>query len=641
MPKKVWVWALMTAMVCAPAMAKDKFLSAGPVHLDGDGTKWAEKTLKKMSLEQKIGQMIMIWCRVRFINVESPDYIALRDSMRKYHIGSFTMTVPLDGPFLQKSEPYEAAMLINQLQRDSELPLIFAADFEQGVSMRLIGTTVFPAAMSFGADGRRADATAFGRITGQEARAIGVEWNFFPIADINSNPVNPIINTRSFGEDPHEVGELVAAYIEGAHQSGLLTTAKHFPGHGDTATDSHLGLARVDLPLDHLQSSELPPFQKAIDAGVDAVMVAHLTVPALDADPNVVASTSHKIVTDLLKDKMKFKGLVVTDALDMNGLMRLYAGGGQNPSGAAAVAAVKAGNDMILVPADLDGAYNGLLNATRSGEIPQKQIDASVLKILRAKASVGLNKAKLVDVDKLDHLVARPDNVGEGQAVADAAVTLVRDSGQALPLRRSAGTSGGASPYLQMEEHANRVVAVIFSDNVRLMSGRVFERELKARIPEAHVFFVDPGIAAGMSEQVMQAVSQAQTVVLPVYAVPVSGKAVKTATGVQNTVGLQEATGALLHRILQTAGGHAVVLAMGNPYIGADYPEMQNYLCTFSNTSVSELSAVRALFGEIAIRGRLPVTIPDVAQRGAGIDRPAQALQGGVKSHGNKVSANP
>ncbi|HEU5453803.1 MAG TPA: glycoside hydrolase family 3 N-terminal domain-containing protein [Terriglobales bacterium] len=640
MPKKFLVWVLMAAMVCAPAMARDKFLAAGPVRLDSDGAKWAEKTLKKMSLEQKIGQMIMIWCRVKFTNVDSPEYIALRDTMRKYHIGSFGTTVPLDGPFLQKSEPYEAAMLINQLQRDSELPLIFAADFEQGVSMRLNGTTVFPAAMAFGADGRRADAEAFGRITGQEARAIGVEWNFFPIADINSNPVNPIINTRSFGEDPQEVGDFVAAYIEGAHQSGLLTTAKHFPGHGDTATDSHLGLARVDLPLEHLEHSELPPFQKAIDAGVDAVMVAHLTVPALDPDANVVSSTSHKIVTDLLKDKMGFKGLVVTDALDMNGLMRLYAGGGQNPSGAAAVAAVKAGNDMILIPGDLDGAYNGLLNAARSGEIPRQQIDASVLKILKAKASVGLNKARLVDVAKVDDLVARPDNVGEGQAVADAAVTLVRDSGQALPLKRSAGTSGGRNPYLQMEEHANRVVAVVFSDNVRLMSGRVFERELKARIPEAHVFFVDPSIAAGMTEQVMQAVSQAQTVVLPVYAVPVSGKAVKTASGLQNTVGLQEATGALLHRILQTAGAHAVVLAMGNPYIGADYPEMQNYVCTFSNTSVSELSAVRALFGEIAIRGRLPVTIPEVAQRGAGLDRPAQTLQGGVKSHG-KVSGNP
>ena len=643
MPKKLWVWLLVGAMVCAPAaMAKDKFLAAGPVRLDSDGAKWAEKTLKKMSLEQKIGQMIMIWCRVKFTNVDSPDYIALRDSMRKYHIGSFGMTVPLDGPFLQKSEPYEAAMLINQLQRDSELPLIFAADFEQGVSMRLVGTTVFPAAMAFGADGRQADAMAFGRITGEEARAIGVEWNFFPIADINSNPSNPIINTRSFGEDPQEVGALVAAYIAGAHQSGLLTTAKHFPGHGDTATDSHLGLARVDLPLEHLQNFELPPFQKAIDAGVDAVMVAHLTVPALDPDPNVVSSTSHKIVTDLLKDKMRFKGLVVTDALDMNGLMRLYAGGGQNPSGAAAVAAVKAGNDMILIPGDLDGAYNGLLNAVKSGEIPQAQIEASVLKILRAKASVGLNRARLVDVDKLDELIARPDNVGEGQSVADAAVTLVRDSGQALPLKRQpAGTSGGRNPYLQTEEHVNRVVAVVFSDNVRLMSGRVFERELKARIPEAHVFFVDPSIAAGMTEQVMQAVSQAQTVVVPVYAVPVSGKAVKTANGLQNTVGLQEATGALLHRILQAAGAHAVVLAMGNPYIGADYPEMQNYMCTFSNTSVSELSAVRALFGEIPIHGRLPVTIPDVAQRGAGLERPAQAAQGGVKHHGNKVTANP
>ena len=234
----------------------------------------------------------MIWCRASFLNVESPEYLQWLEDMRKYHVGSFAMSVHVDGPFLLRTEPYEAAEILNRLQKESKLPLLFAADFERGVSTRLMGTTSFPHAMAFGADGSLEDAEMFGRITAQEARAVGVHWNFFPDADVNSNPANPIINTRSFGEDPKQVGDLVTAYIKGAREGGMLTTVKHFPGHGDTATDSHLGVASVNVDRAHLDSIELPPFRQAIAAGVDAVMVAHVTVPALDPDPNHVATIS-------------------------------------------------------------------------------------------------------------------------------------------------------------------------------------------------------------------------------------------------------------------------------------------------------------------------------------------------------------
>jgi beta-N-acetylhexosaminidase len=340
--------ALVCLVSVAAAKDKEKFQNPGPVRLDKDGDKWARNTLKKMSTEEKVGQLLMIWSRAEFLNVQDPEYQRMVGEMHKYHIGGFGLSVRVDGGFLLRNQPYEAAMLVNELQSESKLPLIFAADFERGLSMRLHGVTVFPHAMAFGADGNVADAEAFGRIVAQESRAIGVEWNWFPDADVNSNPANPIINTRSFGEDPKEVGAMVAAYIKGAHEGGMLTTAKHFPGHGDTATDSHLGLAAVTGDLQRLDSVELPPFQAAINAGVDAVMVAHLTVKALEPDPKKVATTSTAVVTDLLKKKMGFEGLVVTDALDMNGLMRLYSGSGVNPSGAAAVAALKAGCDMIL-----------------------------------------------------------------------------------------------------------------------------------------------------------------------------------------------------------------------------------------------------------------------------------------------------
>ncbi len=629
--RKTTALVMALSMCLLTAAAKERkpksFESFGPVRLDHEGDKWAQKTLKKMSLEEKIGQMLLVWAKAQFLNVNSPEYLHLREMMRTYHIGAFGLTVPVDGPFILKNEPYEAAMMLNQLQRDSELPLLIGADFERGLSMRLYGTTVFPHAMAFGADGKPADAEAAGRITGLEARAIGVHWNFFPDADVNSNPLNPVINTRSYGEDPQQVGAMAAAYIAGAHQAGMLVTAKHFPGHGDTSTNSHLNLAEVNGDLHHLQTIELPPFQAAINAGVDAVMIAHVTVPALEPDANKVATTSHAVVTDLLKKQMRFQGLVVTDAMDMQALMRLYANS-PNPSGAAAVAAVKAGNDMVLIPLDVDGAYNGLLQAARSGEIPQAQIDESVLKILRAKAAVGLNKARLVDVDKIADFVGQPGNVAIGERVADAAVTLVRDNGQVLPLkRRLAGTTAKVNPYQTVEAH-NRVVAVIFTDDVRFEYGRVFERELRARVPDARVFYVDRRVAAGMMPQVLAAVEQAEVVLAPMFLGPLISQQMT------NSMGLGADLDALMERILKQAGARTVVIALGNPYMASEFPEVQNYLCTYSFVSASEASAVRALFGEIAIRGRLPVTIPGIAQRGAGMDRAQLARRGGVNVKG-------
>jgi beta-N-acetylhexosaminidase len=618
------MYLVLLLSLLSSAFAKDKFSQPRAIQLDHDGEKWAQKTLHKLSPEEKVGQLFMIWVRAEFLNVNSPEYLQLRDSINKYHVGSFAMTVRAEGPFLYRNQPYEAAVLLNRLQQDSQLPLLIAADFERGVSMRLYGATVFPHAMAFGAAGKLDYSEASGRITAQEARAIGVHWNFFPVADVNSNPANPIINTRSFGEDPQQVGDLVAAYIRGARTNGMLTTAKHFPGHGDTATDSHLGVAQVTGNLARLQSVELPPFRKAIEAGVDSVMVAHVSVPSLEPDPKRVATTSPAIVNDLLKTQLGFKGLVVTDALDMAGLTRLYAAN----IGRAAVDAFKAGNDLLLIPADLDASYQAMLAAVRSGEISQSQLDASVLKILKAKASLNLQKARLVNVEALSNLIGQPANLALGQQMADDAVTLVRDNGKLLPLKQM-GTVDSGLPYQKVDEVRNRVVVVIFTDDVRTDAGRMLERQIRSRVPDANVTYVDPRIAAALSDDVMHAVDQSQTVIAAVYVIPTAGKATKAAGGLQNSVSLADATGSLLQRILDHAAPKTAVLAMGNPYVAQDFPATQNYICAFSNATVSEISAVKALFGEIAIRGRLPVSIPNVARRGAGIDRQAYIAPGG------------
>jgi beta-N-acetylhexosaminidase len=608
--------SLVLVLMTTFAFSKERFQKPGPIHLDADGEKWAEKTLRKLSTEEKVGQLFMVWARAQFLNDNSDVYAQLHETMEKYHVGGFAMTVPTDGDFLFKSEPFEATMLLNHLQAESKLPLIFAADFERGLSMRLNGTTVFPHSMAFGAAGKLAYAESFGRITAEESRAIGIHWNFFPVADVNSNPLNPVINTRSFGEDPQQVGELVRAYIKGAHEGGMLTTAKHFPGHGDTASDTHLGVARVDGDMAHLNSIELPPFERAIEAGVDSVMVAHVTVPALDPDPNHVATISPSVVTNLLRGKMKFSGIVSTDALDMAGLTKLFV----SDVGRAAVEAFKAGNDLLLIPADLGASYRAMVAAVKSGEISEARLDESVLKLLKAKASLGLHKARLVDVSQVAKQVSRPENVLVGQQVADDAVTLVRDNGKLLPLKAE-GTAKAGLPYMTNEESGNRLVVVVLTNDVRMSAGRAMERQLRGRVPGANVIYVDVRIAEAMTGQVLAAVDAAEAVVVASYANPIPGSR-------KNAVALPESMGALLNQILEHAASKTAVVAMGNPYVVSDFPKVENYLCTFSSEPVSELSAVKGLFGEIAIHGHLPVSIPNVAQRGAGLERQARLAKG-------------
>jgi beta-N-acetylhexosaminidase len=607
------VAVLLVSLVGSSTVPREKHRDPAALHLPSNDQAWAEKTLGSLSVEEKVGQLFMVRMRVGFSGVRNPEYERLSNSIRKYHIGSVAMSAPPGGRFLPSDHRYETVVLLNRLQTESKLPLLIAGDFEQGVlPARLFGTTVFPHAMAFGAAGKAAYAEEFGRITAQESRAIGVHWNLFPVADVNSNPANPIIGTRAFGANPDQVGVLVAAYIRGARANGMLTTAKHFPGHGNTGTDSHLALARVDENAKVLRTVDLPPFRKAIDAGVDAVMTAHIRVPALDPDPNLVATTSPAIVTGLLKNELGFKGIIVTDGLDMAGLTRLYAG----HVGRAAVDAFKAGNDVLTMPADLDASYHAVLDAVRSGEISQQRLDASVLKILQAKAVLGLQKARLVDVAAIPKLVGSPANVATGQRISDASITLVRDNRKLLPLRGGATVKNVALNQAGGPD-TRPVLLVVLCDNVRAEDGRVLEREIHARMPDAKVVYVDPRVALSRTDSVLRAVDQARAVVVAVYIVPSAARSRKLGRRGKHPASLPDSTSALFEKILGRASERTAVLAMGNPYLTDDFPAIQNYICTFSNVTVSEVSAARALFGEIPMSGRMPVTLSNArAQAG-------------------------
>ena len=589
----------------------------GP-HQKKDASDWAQSTLDSLSPEEKVGQLFMVRLRVELLH-DNLEYQRLRDEIRRYHVGSVAMSAPRGGRYLHRDLRYETVTLLNGLQSESKLPLLVAGDFEQGVlPPRLFGTTVFPHAMAFGAAGKPEYAEEFGRITAQESRAIGVQWNLFPVADVNSNPANPIIGTRAFGADPLQVGELVAAYIRGARAGGMLTTAKHFPGHGNTATDSHLAVARVDEDLKTLSAVDLPPFRKAIEAGVDAIMTAHVLVPTLDPDPDRVATTSHKVVTELLKGQLGFKGIVVADAMDMAGLSRAYRA---NP-GRAAVDALLAGNDVLTMPADLGASYAAVLQAVHTGEISNARLDESVLKILHAKALVGLQKNRFVDVDAISRSVGIPQNVAVGQRISDESVTLVRDNGRLLPL------TTWATPNVAVRQTTSRrhdLLVIVLCDNARAEDGRVLAREIHARRPDAAVVYVDPAVALKESDDVLKAVEYSRAVVAAVYIVPSAARSMRLGRKSKHPASLPDSTSALFDRILARAGEKTVVLAMGSPYLTDDFPGIQNYICTFSNATVSEASAAKALFGEITIHGHMPVTLLKAGAQPARVG-PAQIL---------------
>ena len=564
-----------------------------------------------MSLRDKVAQLIVVPIYGELANTRSAEFRKYQHLIRDLHVGGVIVTGHSLNGGIRNAEPYAMAALLNRLQKLARTPLFVAADFERGASMRVNSTTAWPYSMAFGAAQDLAAVTEEAADTARDARAMGVNWLFAPVADVNNNPDNPIINIRSFGENPQQVGELVTAYIRGARANGMLTTAKHFPGHGDTATDSHLGVAQVSGDRVRLDSVELPPFRQAIAAGVDAVMVAHVAVPALESDPNKVATTSPAIVTQLLKEQLGFHGIVISDALDMAALTRLYAAN----IGRAAVDAFKAGNDVLLIPPDLDAAYRAMLAAVASGEISVERLDSSVRKILEAKASLGLQRVRFVDIGTMDQIIGQPENAALAQKISDDAITVVRDNGKVLPLK-AVTKSAVPLPYQAPVPITNRVVAVIFTDDVRLESGRAFERQLHIRAPDAHIFYVDSRIAEAMSADLLRAVDDAETVLAAVYAAPSPG-----VRGSGSAASRADTTYTLLQSILDHAAAKTALLAVGSPYAAQDFPAVQNYLCTFSSAPVSETSAVKALFGEIPIRGHLPVSIPNIAERGVGIEK--------------------
>jgi beta-N-acetylhexosaminidase len=548
---------------------------------------WVESTLKKMTLREKLGQMLLPYYFGVFTSAESSDYKNLVHEVEENHVGGFIVGTTRGPLGIERSQVYPTAELTNELQRRAKVPLLIGADFESGTGMRLDEGTSFPSAMAVGATNDPKLAYTIGKVIALESRAAGVHWIFAPDADVNNNPDNPIINIRSFGENPKNVGEFVAQEIRGIEENGGLATAKHFPGHGDVSVDSHLALPTVPGDRKELEATELVPFRAAIGASVGSVMPGHLAVPAFEPDASVPATTSRNILTGLLRDELKYKGLVVTDAMDMGGVTSRY------PPGEAAVRAVEAGADVLLMPPVPDAAMAGLERAVRSGRITEKRVDESVRRILQAKSRLGLDRNRLADIEHLDEKFGRPEFAAQAQNIADRGVTLLRDTAHLVPL-------DATKPL--------RVLLVSLSADADPYPGETIEPEIRWRVDSLKALRADLQFA------------NVSTLKLPptdTYDVAIAALFVRVADRKGN-VGFPDEQRAFVNQMI-AAGKPVVVIAFGSPYLIEGFPGAKTWLAEFSTNSVSQVAAVRALFGQVTTQGQIPVTVPGTVQRGDGL----------------------
>jgi beta-N-acetylhexosaminidase len=607
--------------------------------LDREAQRWIDGVIKTMTLEEKVGQVLMPSFESTYLPTDSDAFRRLTEYVRSYHVGGFIVfgasqsapAVALNPTYASVilGHPLAAATTINRLQRLSKLPLLTAADFETGVGMRMAGGTQFPRAMAFGATGDPALAERAGLATAREGRALGIHVNFAPVADVNNNARNPVINTRSFGERPASGGagsvpDMVSAYVRGLQRGGMLATLKHFPGHGDTDVDSHIGLPVVPHARERLDAIELPPFRAGTAAGAGAVMTAHISMPSIDPS-GVPVTFSERAVGGLLRRDLGFDGLVFTDSMTMHAVTKMAS------PGDGAVRAFLAGHDMVLHTPDVGAAHEALLAAARSGKIPMERLEESLRRILSAKARLGLHRARLIDVEKVPDVVGTREHRGIAREVSERSVTLLKDEHGALPLRLPADAS---VLYLSVLDYPSGWGIAA--------PARTFLPELRRRWPNVTAIELSDRSTPNEIDLVRASAARYDAIVVSI--------AVRTAS-FSGRMDLSPAIVGLLKGLVPLAsagagGGQArgegeeemnrplqegargarkpiplVTVFFGNPYQATFVPELPAVLLTYDFYDLAEATAVRALSGEIPMSGRLPISLPGLFEAGHGLER--------------------
>jgi beta-N-acetylhexosaminidase len=541
---------------------------------------WMEKTLNTLSLREKIGQMVMVRMSGEYTNFNSEKFAELRRHVEENKLGGFIVF---------RGEANSIAALTNELQKISKLPLLFSADYERGLRMQLRTGTPFTTNMGIAAAGDTDAAYRQGKIIAEEMRAIGVNWLFAPVADINNNPDNPVINIRSFGENPNKVADFAAALARGVRDGGGLATLKHFPGHGDTATDSHIGLSVIQVDRERLNNLELTAFRKAINEGVDAVMTAHVAVPKVTGD-EVPATLSEKVSTEILRKDLGFRGIITTDAMEMGAIKKTYS------DEKSVVMAVKAGADIILLPNDAKQTIDAIEAAVKSGELTEARIDESVRRLLAAKHRLGLHENRLVDLNKVNQIVEKPENVREANLTAEKSITLLRNTDNVFPM--------------SVEQAAKTLFVIVAADD-EPEQGRALIPEILRRQPRAKIIRLDPRTRSDEYEKVLAEANGFDRVMLAVF--------VKRAAG-KGTVALPNVQADFVKKMIGN-GKPVGVAAFGSPYLIRQFPEAKNYFVTYAIEDVAQTAATKTIFGETPFQGRLPVSVPGIFEIGAGLTK--------------------
>ena len=552
---------------------------------------WVERTLTGLTLRQKIGQLIMPWVLGDFAPEGSPSHDRILEYIEDQGIGGVIMSV---------GSPTEVAAKLNDFQAHSNIPLLVAADLETGAGFRmrgavqmpgtieLGGATDFPSLMAVGATADPQLAYEMGRITAREARGVGIHIPFAPVLDVNNNPDNPIINVRSFGENPEDVADLGAAFVRGVQEHGAIATGKHFPGHGDTETDSHLGLPVIPHSRARMDSVEMFPFRHAIEAGMGAVMTAHISVPSLDGGVGDPATLSSAVLTDLLRDEMEFDGLLFTDAMDMSAISRGF--GAEE----ASVRAIEAGADVILMPPSVERAVEGIAAAVESGRIEASRIDASVRRILETKKQMGLDRDRTVQIDQIGQVVGIPAHTQVAAEIAERSITLLHNGGNLLPL---------------LGTRSARVMSVSFRRTSDVLAGRYFNTRLRQTYPRLTTAGLDVNSGPALYEDLLRQARQQALVILSTYV---------TAFSQSGSLALPEEVVDFAGQLTEIGVPH-IVISFGNPYLITELPDVRAYMLAWSGSEVSQTAAAQALFGEIEISGRVPTRIPPLYEIGDGI----------------------
>jgi beta-N-acetylhexosaminidase len=547
--------------------------------LEADGARWVERTMRTMSLEDKVAQMIGCRYSGEFLPADADQLAFLKRLVAKHKIGSLAI-------FL--GDAYETAALNNALQALADVPLLMGSDLERGAGNQITGATLFPTIMGVGAADSEELAYGMGRTTALEGRALGLHMTYAPVVDVNINPDNPIINTRAVGEDPVQVARIAAAFARGCQDNGMIATAKHFPGHGDTDQDSHILLPVIKGDRERLNKVELAPYRKLIEAGVGAIMVSHLMVPALDPTPGLPATLSPAILTGLLRGEMGFRGLIVTDAMEMGGVTNAY-----GPS-EAALKAIQAGIDIVLLPLEPESVVESLKDAVRKGILTRERVDASVRRILEAKARLGLHRQRFVDMAALPTRLGTKPFLAQAAKTFEAAVTIVKNEGDVLPLAAT-----------------GKKIAVVSlsSDKGDYFAGRVFAAAIKSRNPETQIFYADGDTGQESLDETAAKAAESDVVVFALFS---------SLSAWKGSVGLDPRHTALIKQ-MKESGKRVVAASFGSPYLLREFPAIDAYLCLYRNQPQMQTAAAKALFGEIDVAGKLTVTIPGVAAAGTGV----------------------